>query len=267
PIMPAQPPLPCRDLPEGWSIHVQPPPITRSTPGCSPPCWSRRLGLSTHPACQPREEQRGMLQGPEEEPQSPTVDVEHDGQRQPDDTQGNHGPRRPRKCSFKGTYAGDLQEDTAQPRSRSREKEPKCELCGKVFSWRTNLTHHRRTHTGEKPYKCWDCGRGFTLRGNLQRHHRAHTKEKPFPCTMCGKHFSCSSNLVVHQRVHTGERTYPCSHCGETFKDIRNLWRHQETLHKEANTHLEPAHPPQGDAEALPGMPENLLDQVPPRHA
>ncbi|XP_074666539.1 uncharacterized protein LOC141917331 [Strix aluco] len=186
--------------------------------------------------CQPREEQRGMLQGPEEEPQSPMVDVEHDGQQQPDDTQGSHGPRRPRKCSFKGTCAGGPQEDTTQPLRSSRGKEYKCEHCGKVFTFRSRLDEHQRTHTGEKPYKCWDCGRGFTLRGNLRCHQRTHTKEKPFLCTTCGKRFAWHSILVKHQRTHTGERPYTCSECGNTFQRKYHLNRHWKLLHNGAGT-------------------------------
>uniref|UniRef100_A0A8C0EFW9 C2H2-type domain-containing protein n=1 Tax=Bubo bubo TaxID=30461 RepID=A0A8C0EFW9_BUBBB len=163
--------------------------------------------------CQPREQQRGMLQGPEEEPQSPTVDVEHDGQYQPDDTQGSRRPRTPQKCSFKGTYAEDPQEDTTQPLSRSRRKEYKCEHCGNVFRYGSNLTRHRRIHTGEKPFKCQDCGKSFTDRGSVLRHRRTHTKERPYLCTTCGKCFSFSSNLVVHRCIHTGERPYVHSHC------------------------------------------------------
>uniref|UniRef100_A0A8C8B6Z5 C2H2-type domain-containing protein n=1 Tax=Otus sunia TaxID=257818 RepID=A0A8C8B6Z5_9STRI len=162
--------------------------------------------------CQPREEQRGMLQGREVETQSPTVDVEQDGQQQPDDTQGSHAPRRHRKCSFKGTYAEDLQEGATQPRSSSREKEHKCEDCGKVFAWGSNLTRHRRIHTGEKPYKCQECGKSLRESGRLLHQCRVHTEEKPFLCTTCGKRFSWRSYLIKHQRIHTGERPYTCSH-------------------------------------------------------
>uniref|UniRef100_A0A8C0EF69 C2H2-type domain-containing protein n=1 Tax=Bubo bubo TaxID=30461 RepID=A0A8C0EF69_BUBBB len=179
----------------------------------------------------PREEQRGMLQGPEEEPQSPTVDVEHDGQQQPDGTQGSHGPRRPQKCSFKGMCGEDPQEDTSQPRCRSRQKVYKCMDCEKVFIWQDGLSRHQRTHTGEKPFKCQDCGKSFTESGNLLCHQRTHTKEKPFLCTTCGKRFSWRSNLMKHLRIHTGERPYACSHCGKTFQRRAHVRRHQEALH------------------------------------
>uniref|UniRef100_A0A8D0KXJ4 C2H2-type domain-containing protein n=1 Tax=Strix occidentalis caurina TaxID=311401 RepID=A0A8D0KXJ4_STROC len=216
--------------------------------------------------CQPREEQRGMLQGPEEEPQSPTVDVEHDGQRQPDDTQGSHRPRRPRKSSFKGTYAEDSQETSTDPWSSSREKY-KCEHCEKVFVYRSKLTYHLRTHTGEKPYN-W--GKGFVF---LQQapgtqlepgqaapvlEEKLESKEEQTPtgqgdgvknthaatsklvarakrgtskCPECGKIFRWSNSMRRHQRNHTGERPYKCPDCGKTFKDFSSLISHHR-IHK-----------------------------------
>ncbi|XP_074666511.1 uncharacterized protein LOC141917301 [Strix aluco] len=199
--------------------------------------WRAGTDKQKEEQCQPREEQRGMLQGPEEEPQSPTVDVEHDGQQQPDDTQGSHRPRKPRKCSFKGTYAEDPQEDTTQPPSSSTEREYKCEDCGNVFACGSSLSRHRWTHMGEKPYKCRDCGKSFTQTGNLLSHQRTHTKKKHFVYTTCGKRFSLTSDLMKHKRTHKPERLYPCSHCGKSFQQINNLWRHQQALHNAGTEH------------------------------
>uniref|UniRef100_A0A8D0ESN7 C2H2-type domain-containing protein n=1 Tax=Strix occidentalis caurina TaxID=311401 RepID=A0A8D0ESN7_STROC len=207
--------------------------------------------------CQPREEQRGMLQGPEEEPQSPTVDVEHDGQQQPDDTQGSPGTRIPQKCSFKGTCAENPQEATTQPWSNSRGKKYKCEHCGKVFRYGSNLTHHRQIHMGEKPYKCWDCGKSFTDRGSVLHHRRTHTKERPYLCTTlleCGECFSHSSSLSTHRRTHTGEKPSSCSDCGESFTQKQTLILHQQ---------IHPGEMPNRCQQCQ----ENLPDQLPPHHA
>ncbi|XP_055457479.1 zinc finger protein 120-like, partial [Psammomys obesus] len=67
-------------------------------------------------------------------------------------------------------------------RSRTGEKPSKCTLCGKAFSYTTDLIWHKRTHTGEKPYKCNQCGKPFVENSHLLSHKRTHTGEKPYEC-------------------------------------------------------------------------------------
>uniref|UniRef100_A0A8C8EC54 C2H2-type domain-containing protein n=1 Tax=Otus sunia TaxID=257818 RepID=A0A8C8EC54_9STRI len=195
--------------------------------------------------CQPREEQRGMLQGSEEEPQSPTVDMEHDGQQQPDDTQGSHEPRTPRKRSFNGTGAEDPEEGTTQPQSHSRAKGVyKCEDCGKVFPWESNLTLHQQIHRGRDPYTCPDCGKSCRDCWKLLRHQRTHIKEKPYICTTCGKRFSSRRNLMNHDAIHTGEKLYNCSDCGTRFQQKFEFLRHLLTVHNDKRDRHTHTHSP-----------------------
>ncbi|XP_009988836.1 PREDICTED: zinc finger protein 501-like, partial [Tauraco erythrolophus] len=190
---------------------------------------------------QPMEEDRVMVEGPEEEPQSPEVDMDHEVDHRADDTQGSQVPRTPRKHSFQGTYAEDLQEDMTQPPSSSSQKVYECEVCQKTLVSKGGLNQHRRIHTGEKPFKCLECGKSFMLSATLLCHWRTHTNERPFLCNTCGKGFCRRPDLVSHQRTHTGERPYPCPRCEKAFRKRAHLKKHLRTIHNGAQ--LEAAQP------------------------
>lgn len=104
-----------------------------------------------------------------------------------------------------------------------------CETCGKVFYRHNNLVTHRQVHVHDKPFSCQDCGKQFMKQSRLLRHLHFCFGGKTIACKECGKTFSKRSNLHSHSRVHTGEKPFSCKECGKAFGFSSSLLSHMRT--------------------------------------
>lgn len=76
-----------------------------------------------------------------------------------------------------------------------------CDVCGKVFSYRSGLNEHMNVHTMARTFECKVCQKVFNRVSVLNRHKLMH-EEKNFECEVCGKKFGRLSLLRYHQKKH-----------------------------------------------------------------
>ncbi|KAG8175337.1 hypothetical protein JTE90_015550 [Oedothorax gibbosus] len=94
-----------------------------------------------------------------------------------------------------------------------------CEVCGKEFNKRFNLTRHRRIHREEK-FECEECHIKFVNEDKLSRHMSTHTGKKLFSCEVSNEKFNQKSHLPKLEGLHE------CEICHMKFPNKHKLSEH-----------------------------------------
>lgn len=130
-----------------------------------------------------------------------------------------------------------------------------CEVCGKGFDIKNQLTFHAYSHRDRKALKCDECGIFvFNLHHHVNLKHkkryagtcticnknvrnlgnhmkRAHTSPQ-LDCNVCGKSFGNRTQLNLHMAIHTGVRV-KCLFCPHSATNTMNSKAHMKKKHPE----------------------------------
>ncbi|CRK95904.1 CLUMA_CG009350, isoform A [Clunio marinus] len=107
-----------------------------------------------------------------------------------------------------------------------------CDICGKKFRSKTEITHHLNTHISlehrTRDYQCDHCEASFFDKCGLQRHTlNMHEKPEHLTCSLCSRTFKTEEGLKNHKlRPHR----LPCEVCGKSIGK-NELRRHLNTVH------------------------------------
>ena len=121
--------------------------------------------------------------------------------------------------------------DLDQHLKKSACKLHECTLCGKSFSFETELKEHMTIHVGKRPYKCHQCNKAFMRKGHLQSHMYVHNVVH-HSCTICKKSFKQEFRLHLHMKTHNidnhAETPNKCKYCDRVFISPEYLAAHMQ---------------------------------------
>ena len=139
-----------------------------------------------------------------------------------------HSRETPLQCG-EGEKTSTTSEDlTLHGKTETGERIFKCNMCDKIFKYKSCLLVHMRCHSDERPHKCDVCDKAYKSPSVLKLHAMRHTSEEPYTCDKCEITFAKPDELREHKRKHTGEKPYQCRICDKTFTRLTGMKKHRE---------------------------------------
>ena len=127
-------------------------------------------------------------------------------------------------CGKKYKIKGDL---TNHIRFQHREQPIMCDVCGKTCGNSNSLYVHQKFAHYKAEFECPICHRRMVSQANLDEHVlKQHEQREDAVCEECGKRFTRTSRLKIHMRIHTGLKPHACRICGKAFARKTALRQH-----------------------------------------
>ena len=105
----------------------------------------------------------------------------------------------------------------------------KCDICGKVISFRRNLARHMSTYhkEAEESFNCLICNSTYNSQYHLDRHTESKNclRNLKFECRKCKKMFTSAEKLSVHSEKNCNKK-FMCTSCFCYFKSKKEYKNH-----------------------------------------
>ena len=121
----------------------------------------------------------------------------------------------------------------------------RCDVCDRVFSYKTNLLAHKRVAHNGRRFQCTKCIRFFQSKAYKEIHmEKVHGIKKietlkDFKCQECKKAYVRPRDLEAHVIAEHSDKTFACDYCNQEFKRKRVLQNHINRRHHQLTFNYE----------------------------